>query len=122
MANSELYNKEFKVPSNILKQIQVALIANPTGDGTKRAKNILRGGVITYHNMKRLKNFFTYFDHNNDNKGQYDLAGGNSMKSFIDSKLNSERDAVKRGDEIKDTYKINSNLGIKANQTLRLNE
>lgn len=122
MANSELYNKTFKIPSDVLKYIQSVLVSNPTGEGVKRAKNILKSGVITYQGMKRLKNFFDYFNPNIDDKAQYELAGGDLMKSFVESKLRSERDAVKRGDEIKGSYKIDPNLGTKAYQSPRLNE
>jgi mutator protein MutT len=122
MANSELYDKTFRVPSDVLKHIQSVLVSNPTGDGVKRAKNILRSGVITYQGMKRLKNFFDYFNPNTDDKAQYELAGGDLMKGFVESKLKSERDGVRRGDEIKSTYKIDPNLGTKTQQTPKLNE
>lgn len=122
MSNSVLYNKTFKVPFDVLKHIQSVLISNPTGDGVKRAKNIVKNGVVTYQGMKRLKNFFDYYNPNTDNKSQYELAGGDLMKSFIESKLNSERDAVRRGDKIKSNYNINPNLGVKAQQTPRINE
>jgi mutator protein MutT len=122
MANSELYNKTFRVPSDVLKHIQSTLVSNPTGEGVKRAKNILKSGVITYQGMKRLKNFFDYFKPNEDSSIQYELAGGKLMKSFIERTLNTERDAVKRGDDIKSSFSINPNLGIKAQQSPRLNE
>lgn len=122
MANSELYNKTFKIPPEVIEHIQVMLISNPTNDGMKRAKNITKSGVVTYQGMKRLKNFFDYYNPSEDNKIEYELAGGDLMKSFIESKLNSERSAVKRGDEIKSNYKIDPNLGTKGYGTPRLNE
>ena len=122
MANSELYNKTFKVPSDVLNHIQSVLVSNPSGEGVKRAKNILKSGEITYQGMKRLKNFFDYYKPNTHDKTQYELSGGDLMKNFIYSKLNSERDAVRRGDKIKKSYKTDPNLGVKAQQTPRLNE
>ena len=122
MANSELYNKTFKIPPDVLKHVQTYLVSNPTGDGVKRAKFMLKNGSMTYQALKRLKNFFDYFNPNTDDKSQYELAGGDLMKSFIDRTLNSERDAVKRGDEIKSMYKTDPNLGTKAYKTPKLNE
>ena len=122
MANSELYDKTFRIPSDVLKHIQAVLVSNPTGEGVKRAKNLTKSGVITYQGMKRLKNFFDYFNPNTDDKTQYELAGGDLMKSFIDRTLNTERDAVKRGDKIKSMYKTEPNLGTHATQSPRLNE
>jgi len=113
MANSELYDKNFQIPSNIINYIQTKLIANPQGNGIKRAKNIVKNRYMTYQGLKRLKNFFDYFNPQTQNKVQYELAGGELMKSFVDRILNSERDAVKRGDEIKRDVSVDSNLGIK---------
>ena len=123
MANSELYNKTYKVPSEVLKRIRSVLVSNPHGDGVKRAKNILNDGVLTYQAMKGLKHFFDYHDPKKD-KRQYELAGGDLMKSFIDRTLNMDRDAINRGDKIKRDFggKVDSNLGVHATQSPRLNE
>ena len=48
MANSELINKKYNVPSDVLKYIDKTLILNPNGNGVKRAKFILKGHVLTY--------------------------------------------------------------------------
>jgi len=120
MANQELYNKSYKIPSEVLNSIQTALITTPTGNGVKRAKFMLRNGVITYQAMKKLKHDF---DNNNfvDNN-QYALAGGDQMKAFIDSKLQQDRDAVKRSKDVRQDMHVDVNLGTKAYQTPRLNE
>lgn len=122
MANQELYNKTYSVPSEVLKCIQAALVSNPQGNGVKRAKFILKNGVLSYQELKRLKNFFNNFNSMNDDKSQYNLAGGELMKSFVERKLNQERDAVKRSKEIKQDINVDTNLGTKPYQTPRLNE
>lgn len=120
MANQELYNKSYKIPLDVLKTIQTALMKIPTGNGVKRAKFMLKNGVITYQAMKKLKHDF---DNNNfvDNN-QYVLAGGDKMKSFIDTTLSQDRNSVERSKKIKRDVKVDVNLGTKAFQTPRLNE
>lgn len=122
MANRELYNNTYKIPSDVLNHIQKTLISNPSGDGVKRAKFMLKNGAITYQAMKRLKNYFDYFNPQTDNKTQYALAGGELMKSFVDRTLNANRDTVKRSKEVKRDMTTNPNSELKPYQTPRLNE
>jgi len=119
--NSELYDKKYKLPSEILNHLKQVLVYAPTGGGVRRAKFMLRNGEITYQMMKRIKNFFDNFPSNGDRK-QYELAGGDLMKSFIEKTLNTDRDAVERGKEIKRDVDANLNTGIKAQQPVRINE
>lgn len=120
--NSELYDKTYKLPSNILKHINGVLMSNPKSDGVKRAKFILKNGSLTYQSMKRIKNFFDNFDMNNSDKIQYELAGGGLMKYFIDNALEQDRGDINRSKEIKQDVNIDVNLGYKPQQTPRLNE
>lgn len=101
MTNSELYDKTFQIPADVLKYINVTLISNPNGEGVKRAKTLLKNGVITYQNLKRLKNFFDYFNKESDDATQYALAGGDKMRAFVETTLKSNRDAVKRSKEVR---------------------
>jgi len=118
--NSELYNKTYQLPTEILKHIQKVLTSYPTGEGVKRAKHLLKNKYVTYQSLKRLKNFFDHY--NGDNEQQYELAGGDLMKSFVEKTLQNDRDAVKRSDDIKRDVTNNPNLGTKAQQTPQLNE
>jgi 8-oxo-dGTP diphosphatase len=121
MANSELYGKTFPVPSEVLKTIQTTLVSNPSGEGVRRAKFILKNGTLTYQDMKRLKNYFDHFSEGGDNV-QYALAGGNLMKTFIDQKLGLERAVVKDSKKIRQDMNVDPNLATHAYQTPRLNE
>jgi len=96
MANSELLNTSYKLPPDVLQAIQSTLVSNPTGEGVKRAKFMLRNGVVTYQVLKRLKNFFDTFNPNAQNQAQFNLAGGELMRSFVERTLNANRDAVRR--------------------------
>jgi 8-oxo-dGTP diphosphatase len=120
--NQYLKDKQYKIPQEVLKSINVALISNPNNDGIKRAKYLLKNGSITYQEMKRLKNFLDNFNTTPENQMQYYLAGGDLMKSFIDRTLNADRNAVKQSKEVKQMYDVDPMLGTKPTQTPRLNE
>ena len=120
--NSELYNKKYKIPEKILNHIKKVLILNPNGIGIKRAKFLLNNKEITYQTLKRLKNFFDYFVSNGKNDIQYELAGGVLMKNFVESTLNSDRNAVKMSKNIKQDVMTKPNSELKPYKTPRLNE
>jgi len=122
MANQELYDKHYQIPSDILKGIQIALMSNQQGEGVKRAKFMLKNGYLTYQAMKRLKNFFDYFNSQTDDQNQFVLAGGQSMKAFIETSLNADRNAVKTGKEVRRDITPNTNSELKPYQIPRLNE
>lgn len=122
MANSQLYGNTYKIPPQVLKSIQTTLISNQSGEGVRRAKFMLKNGVISYQAMKRLKNFFDYFNPQTDDKVQYALAGGDLMKSFIDRTLNANRDAVQRSKDVRRDITTNPNSELKPYQTPRLTE
>lgn len=98
MANSELYGNEYKIPENVLNYVYKATVRYPNNNGIKRAKHLLYNGKITYQSLKRLKNFFY---NGNYDQAQYDLAGGDLMKKFVDSTLSRDRDNVERSKEAK---------------------
>ncbi len=122
MANSELYGKTFRIHPEIVKHIQAALVSNPTGEGVKRAKFIVKNGALSYQELKGLKHFFDTFNPQTNSRVQYELAGGDLMKSEVEKILARERSAVKRGNEIKQDMNVDVNLGTKPYQTPRLNE
>ena len=123
MANQELYNKTYSVPSDVLNSIQATLMSNPNNDGTKRAKYLLKNGAITYQAMKRLKNFFDYFNPQTGDKMQYALAGGNGMRQFIEKTLTSDRAGVEMTKNVRRDMNARPNSELNAYQaTPNLNE
>ena len=70
---------------------------------------MLKNGQITYSAMKRLKNFFDYFNPETGDKMQYALAGGQPMKNFIDITLTQDRNAVEQSKNIKQDMNANPN-------------
>ena len=47
MANSELYNKTYALPDDIINKINSALVIYPNGEGVKRAKTLVNNKQIT---------------------------------------------------------------------------
>jgi 8-oxo-dGTP pyrophosphatase MutT (NUDIX family) len=120
MANQELYNKQYQIPQDILKSIEVAKVSASNGNGLKRANFILKNGMLTYQAMKRLKHDF---DTNNfTDKSQYILAGGDAMRNFINVTLNADRDGVETSKEVRRDIHTNPNSELRAYQTPRLSE
>jgi hypothetical protein len=121
MSNSKLYGRLFEIPQDILKYINNMIIRYPDADGIKRAKFLLNNKKITYQSLKRLKNFFDNFNTNTNPREQYDLAGGDLMKNFVDRTLTEKRDGVKTSRKVKSDMSIDPNLGTKPTQTPNLN-
>jgi dATP pyrophosphohydrolase len=103
--NSQLYNqdKHYTIPKEILAKIQSKLFtAKGEDEGTKRAKNLLKNGYCTYPILKRLKNFFDYLDPKTQ-QSQFELAGGELMRQFVERTLQSEREQTKISNQNKVT-------------------
>lgn len=120
--NQYLKDKTYKIPPKIVQYIQKVLIANSTANGSKRAKFLVKNGAVTYQVLKRLKNFFDYFNPQSDDNIQYALAGGDLMKQFVNTTLNADRHAVESSKKIKQDIAANPNSELHAYQTPRLNE
>lgn len=104
--NSQLYdqNKQYPIPKEILVRIQAKLFsAGDENSGTKRAKNLVKTGYLTYPTLKRLKNFFDYLDPNTQHQ-QYELAGGQPMKNFVEKTLQSERSRTDSTNQTNTTF------------------
>lgn len=120
--NQYLKDKMYKIPNSVLKGINMALISSPNAEGVKRAKTLLKNGSVTYQSLKRLKNYFDYFNTQSGDKIQYALAGGDDMRNFVEQTLNQERKGVKMAKTIKRDITTNPNSELKPYQTPRLNE
>lgn len=115
--NSALYGNTYPIPQQILKKINAFLYTNPTGEGIKRAKNILNSGHVTYQQLKRLKNFFDTFDPEVTTQDEYSYAGGEDMKFFVETTLESERNKSGRSVDLK--RPIMSLAGAKAVEAMK---
>jgi len=124
MANQALLNNKYIVPSNILEYIRRMILTYKPNDGQReKADHILTHGSsdgISYPYMEKLKHDFN--NNGFSNKIEYGLVGGDLMRAFVDSKLNQERDGVKRSKQVRLDMTSNPNSELKPYQTPRLNE
>lgn len=117
--NQYLKDKQYKIPLNVLKGIEIAKASTTSANGLKRANFILKNGYLTYQAMKRILHDFSTMDSN-----QFALAGGQPMKSFIETTLNQDRNAISTSKEVRqDIPKNYSNQDMMPHQASpRLNE
>jgi 8-oxo-dGTP diphosphatase len=121
MANSKLINKDidYIVPDYIIKEISNKLkkysyIPSSIRD---KAENIVKNKKLSYENLKRIKNFF---DSNEDididlkgiekerqiqqNKNDFIIIGGQKMKNWVNSQLDSLRNPIHRSKKAKSNF------------------
>jgi len=115
--NSALYGNTYPIPKQILKKIKTFLYTNPTGEGIKRAKNLIHSANVTYQQLKRLKNFFDTFDPEVMTQNEYNFAGGEDMKYFVETTLETERNKSGRSVDLK--RPIMSLAGTKAVEAMK---
>jgi 8-oxo-dGTP pyrophosphatase MutT (NUDIX family) len=117
--NSQLYNegKHYPIPRGILLKINAKLATSPNNEGKKRAKNLVKMGYCTYPMLKRLKNFFDYFDPKKQAL-EFELVGGNEMKNFVEQTLQSERERT----NISNQNKVMSAPPSAFDNTLNINQ
>lgn len=119
MANSELYNKTFKIPDKILNHIEKNLVRYPNVEGIKRAKHILKNKELTYQALKRIKNFFdNYNPTEKDIEAKFELAGGRLMNDFVEKTLSTERSGTKRRNDTKNMLDRSPNSDVKPHRMI----
>jgi hypothetical protein len=99
MANSELKDKKANLSDDIisfLKKIKLKY----QDKNTEIADNFINNKVITYQYSKKLKNFFDTFE-GDKNSYEYEIRGGDLMKSFVESWLNTNRSSVDNSKKIR---------------------
>jgi len=108
--NSQLYDERYKLPNDVLNTVNASFVKYPNIEGSKRAKNLLKDKHVTYQQLKRLKN---YFDSADTTQPQYQLAGGDGMKNFVEQILTSERSRVAKSTESNSAVhnNLNNTLG-----------
>lgn len=123
MANQQLLDKQYRIPPDVLNYIKRVLMSNPKAEGSRRAKFYLRNGVITFQVLESLKNFFDHFNRQTQDRVQYELAGGDLMRSFVQKSLDHDRKGVEMEKNIKRDANANPNSELNAYQaTPRLDE
>jgi hypothetical protein len=121
--NSELNNRVFPIPDNVRKLLRQTLKnydGDKTVDGYKRLNNLLSSDTISYHELKRIKNFFDNYN-GTDKSVEYILNGGTAMKNWVDNTLKLATKAVHDFKQAKKDAGIN-NAFIKPHEKDRQNK
>lgn len=111
-SNKELNNRTFPLPKGIRKHLKNTLDnyhGDKTIDGYKRLNNVLSMDSISYHEMKRIKNYFDNY------KGTYKsdefiLNGGEPMMTWVNNTLNSATNAIKDFKQAKKDAGVNNSF------------
>lgn len=102
--NSDLYGKVIEVPNDVIVYLErcfeAAKNADSTTDGYKRNKEIRGSQQVTYQQLKRMKNWFDNFN-GFETDLSFVLNGGHYVRGWVDKVLNSMRDDIEMGKEIK---------------------
>lgn len=95
--NQVLDNRGFPIPDTVRKHLQNTLDnydGDKTIEGYKRLNNLLSMELISYHELKRLKNFFDHYN-GTDKSSEYILNGGDEMKMWVYNTLNTATKSTK---------------------------
>lgn len=87
--NKELANRTFPLPVGVRKILQQTMDnykGDKTIDGYKRLNNILDMNTISYHELKRIKNFFDHY-RGTEKSAEFILNGGEPMKNWVNNTL-----------------------------------
>ena len=94
--NSDLKNKNFSVPNEVISKLSSALTSYKEGGNTKgykRAKGIVNSKEISYSQIKRIKNYFDKYEGEGSDP-EYNLNGGDDMKQWVNTTLKNNRDSI----------------------------
>ena len=96
-SNQELKNRSFPLMRGIRKHLQGVLDSyngDKTVDGYKRLNNILNMDIVSYEEMKRIKNFFDNYN-GTTKSAEFILNGGEPMKTWVNNTLNTATTAIR---------------------------
>lgn len=102
--NSDLYGKTFVLPEEVVNYLQQcfdsAKGASQSNEGYRRNIELRKTKEVTYQQLKRMKNWFDNFN-GDRNDLEYILNGGDYVKNWVSNTLQSKRNDVDLGKEIK---------------------
>ena len=92
--NSNLYDRKAKLPDDLIKHLKQcfsSVNADTNTEGYNRNEEITKSGVVTYQQIKRIKNWFDGYSGKKED-APFILNGGDRMKSWCDEVLRVWRD------------------------------
>jgi hypothetical protein len=95
--NSNLYGKNFAIPDDVRKHMSDMFAKHSqntqSNDGLKRNRQLQNAQSISYSQAKRIKNFFDTYK-GATTSPEYNLNGGEKMKTFVNSILSGARRGI----------------------------
>ena len=102
--NKDLYGHKVSLPEDVVSYLQqckdAAVGSDDTTEGYKRNQDLVNKKEVSYQQLKRMKNWFDNFD-GHENDLSYILNGGHYVKGWVNKTLDSLRNDVKLGKEVK---------------------
>lgn len=115
--NKELYDRKAKMPEGLVNHLKKSfemVEADSNVEGYNRNQELTANPVVTYQQIKRIKNWFDGYNGNKED-APFILNGGDRMHKWCNHVLDFWRDGNKRGKTIK------SDTGME-NQFIRSHE
>ncbi len=81
--NKSLYDKKAKLPESLIKHLEDSfnsIQGDSNTEGYNRNKELREGGIITYQQLKRVKNWFDGYNGNKEDS-PFILNGGDRMNN-----------------------------------------
>lgn len=101
--NKSLYDKKAKLPESLIKHLEDSfnsIQGDSNTEGYNRNKELREGGIITYQQLKRVKNWFDGYNGNKED-APFILNGGDRMNNWCNTVLNHWRTTLENGKKIK---------------------
>lgn len=91
--NSNLYNRKAKIPNSLIQHLEDSFNAQPADsnvEGYNRNQDLRKSGVVSYQQLKRIKNWFDEFQGEKED-APFILNGGDRMNQWCNHVLDHWR-------------------------------
>jgi hypothetical protein len=101
--NKQLYDRKAKIPESLINHLNKSFEmteGDSSVEGYVRNKELREEGIVTYQQLKRIKNWFDNYNGNKEDS-PFILNGGDRMNKWCNHVLNQWRNTIEQGKEIK---------------------
>lgn len=101
--NKQLYDKKAKIPESLINHLNKSfeiIEGDSSVEGFNRNKELRDSGVVTYQQLKRIKNWFDTYGGNKED-APFILNGGQRMNKWCNHVLDHWRNTTEQGKKIK---------------------
>lgn len=101
--NKQLYDKKAKIPKSLINHLNKSfemVEGDSSVEGFNRNKELRDSGIVTYQQLKRIKNWFDNYGGNKEDV-PFILNGGDRMSKWCNHVLDHWRNTTEQGKKIK---------------------